>query len=355
MVFTLLVLEAAVRWFYAEEIDPVVLQRRLEVTSIRGLIEPSADAALLFELKPNSRQWFQGRWVRTSADGYRVSAMVAPATPATPTEPAAVRIAVLGDSTSFGWGVAYEETYAERYRERMEALSGKRIEMRNYSVPAYNAAQELRVFQLEVAAYRPDLILLHHDHNDTDPTTQMMGTLYMPVEYGDNPLGSALVKWAVRRLRQERSRQTNLATSTGNRRIGGYVVSGPLYDGHLEARRRLVEEASALEIPVVAVIFNAFVTRDEHWRTNEHYTELHRKLADRLAGMGYYVLDLYPHVQELLRRRGWANLGPLWNSPEDGHPNAEGHQFIADTLVDYTLETAPLGAVFGIDDHARAG
>lgn len=84
----------------------------------------------------------------------------------------------------------------------MERLTAARIEVRHYSVPGYNAQQELRMFQTRIKPYRPDCIILHRDHNDAEPTAKLMGAASMPVEYGDNPLRSALLKWSVRRLRQ---------------------------------------------------------------------------------------------------------------------------------------------------------
>ena len=69
--------------------------------------------------------------------------------------------------------------------------------------------------------------------------------------------------------------------------------------------------------------------------------------------MGYRVLDLYPLYQAVLRQRGWADLSPWWRSvkPLDGHPNAEGHRFIAQRLLDYILADAELSATLGM----RAG
>jgi len=348
LALTLSGLEIGVRWFFPDEVDPDVLQEQLQGSSVRALVEPSTDPALFFELKPSLRVWAQGTWMITSPDRFRISPPKPRAASATSEAPR-YRIAIVGDSTSFGWGVSYDDTYPERYRRRLAEIASAPIELRNYSVPAYNALQELRTFETKIRAYRPDLLIVHHDHNDADPTSKMMGDAYMPVEYGDNLLHSALIKWSVRRLRQLRNEGARSVEETGHRRVGGYLAGGPLYQAQLDARRALAGEATTLGIPVIAVIFNAFVSRDPSYERSKVYTELHANLATKLAAMGYHVLDLYPRYQTLLTQRGWPNLMPLWLSPTDGHPNVQGHQFIADELVSFTLKDPRLAAVFGIE------
>jgi hypothetical protein len=341
---TFLILELFVRLFFLHEVDPSILRRRVAATSVRNLLRPSADPVLFTELKPGLEQLFHGCMVVTGPDGYRI-ASAAPETAAS--LPAArLRIAVLGDSSSFGWGVNYDETYAELYRVQMEKLSGIPIELRNYSVPSYNAQQELRMFQTRVKSFHPDLIVVHHDHNDSEPTTKALGTNYMPPEYGDNVLRSALIKWGMRRMRRFQMTRDYNSGKDGNRTVDGQFVAGPLYEAHLEARRKLVSEAAALHIPVVIVLFNAFARRDPQYETSEYYVALHRDLAARLEGMGYHVLDLYPRYQEVMRERGWPHLVNWWVTPEDAHPSPAAHQFIADRLVDYTRADRELSAVF---------
>ncbi len=341
---TLLALEICVRTYFVQEVDPGVLRRRLLGTSVRVLLQPSPDPVLFSELKPGLRQRFRGRWVITGPDGYRVANAVSGTAPISPA--AKLRIAVLGDSSSFGWGVDYNETYPEVYRLQLEKLAGISIELRNYSVPTYNSRQELRLFQTRVKSFQPDLILVHHDHNDSESVTKEMGTNYMPAEYGDNPVGSALIKWGIRRFRWLRMNWARYSERYGNRTLDGYFVSGPLYEAHLDALRTLVSEANALRIPVVIVLFNAFARRDPHYETSEYYVTLHRNFATRLEGMGYHVLDLYPRYQEVMRERGWRNLVNWWLAPDDGHPSVAAHQFIADSLVDYTRSDPRLASVF---------
>jgi hypothetical protein len=346
LAFSLAAMEVWVRIQFHDEIDTPALRERLARQSIRSVIEPSPDPITYFELRPNLRTGFGGALVVTGPERYRISA--APA--ATVGAPAQVRIAVIGDSTSFGWGVAYEDSYPERFRQAVERASGRSVELRNFSVPAYNALQEFRAFETKVVPWRPHLLVVHHDHNDADAAVKTMSVDYMPAEYGDNALHSALLKFTLRRLRRMRNDTTRATAASGNRMVGGYVAAGPLYDAQLASRRAVVERARALGMPVVIVLFNAVVTRDEHWERSEVYTALHRDLAAKLSAMGYHVLDLYPLYQQALAERGWANMRPWWRSvkPVDAHPNADGHRFLAERLVEYALADAELSAALGL-------
>jgi lysophospholipase L1-like esterase len=82
------------------------------------------------------------------------------------------RIVVLGDSVTFGYGVAEDETYPKR----LEALLARRAprsraEVLNFGVGGYNAYNEAMLFADLGPAYEPDLVLVQFCINDlNDPT-----------------------------------------------------------------------------------------------------------------------------------------------------------------------------------------
>ena len=113
-------------------------------------------------------------------------------------------------------------------------------------------------------------------------------------------------------------------------------------------QQSLVLEAQSLNIPAIIIIFDAFIQADKNWPENQHYVMLHKDLTVSLEEMGFYVLDLYPHYQTKMQAMNWDRLSPWWVSmdPVDGHPNPEGHQFIADTLVEFINQHSELAGIF---------
>jgi len=98
--------------------------------------------------------------VSTNPDGLRTDLSRA-------RSPGRFRVAVLGDSTVFGWGVGQSETVADGIAEGLRHLSGG-VEVINAGQPGYSSVQASRLFSNVVSAYQPDLTLLFlplHDHN----------------------------------------------------------------------------------------------------------------------------------------------------------------------------------------------
>jgi lysophospholipase L1-like esterase len=335
--------EMAVRVFFKDQVDTQRLRARLGANSIAVIVTNSDDPVLEFELIPGRTCEFKGARVTISAEGCRRSSLSGT------NPPPAVRVAVLGDSTAFGWGVEYEASFPEVFRQRLEALSGKVIELRNYAVPAYNSEQESRLWtQRVLPSYSPDLLILSYDHNDPEPAlSPLLGAL--PAEYGDNPFHCMLGKYVLRKARERWIRLRAFGVKRHKfvkNMVGYFIVSGPLYDRHLEALRQIANEARKRGIPVVAVVHNPFAVFNPQFESSPDYVLLNQRISTNLSAMGFQVLDLFPRYQEKMQKDGLANLTGSWLSPQDCHPNPAGHEFIAECLVQCVTNTPALLHVF---------
>ncbi len=99
--------------------------------------------------------------VTTNADGLRTSV---------PRERRAgvARVAVMGDSTTFGWGVDDGGTVADGVQQALDADGGPAVEVLNAGQPGYTTTQMAAFFDAVVRHYRPDLVVVFlplHDHN----------------------------------------------------------------------------------------------------------------------------------------------------------------------------------------------
>jgi lysophospholipase L1-like esterase len=334
--------EVYVRLLRHDLVDTTVLRERLAANSIAPIVQPSSVAGLFYELKPNLSIRFQASNVVTSAGGVRIDSN--PARTAERDE--AARIAVLGDSTPFGWGVDYAQSYPELVRSRLEAALGRAIDLRNYSVPGYNSEQEQATFLQRVLLHKPDLVIVHHDPNDSEPVGLgfAMAPDFIAPEYGDNLLSSALVKLILRSVRIRQNQRSFATEESPPTLINGYAVSGALYDRHLAALESLASLASTLHIPVVTILFNARVTADEQYQRSEIYQSLHRRPQEQFERMGMRVIDLFPFYQDRMRDNGWRDLTPVWRSPSDAHPSPAGHRLIADAVTNYVLHQPTLAS-----------
>ncbi len=335
--------EIAVRIFFSHETDTGYLAAELRSRSIKVLTTPSRDPGLFYTLKPYLDIVAHGVRIRTNGEGFRIQSR------RSEEKREGFRIAVLGDSTSFGWKVSYEESYPAIFAAMLEQHLSRPVILENYSVPGYNSRQEVHLFESRIMADPPDLIILHHDPNDADPAGDFQPPDYLHPEYGNNPLHSALFKFILRRCRISANERKREYDHSRHEHVNGHVVSGPLYERHLQALRRLKTLADARSVPIIAVLYSSEIQRDENFESGEHYTLLHRKIEEKLNPMGYHILDLFPLYQEEMSRRNWSDLAPWWISPEppvDRHPNPAGHRFIAEQLYSRALSIPDVRRLF---------
>jgi lysophospholipase L1-like esterase len=81
-------------------------------------------------------------------------------------EQGAYRIAVVGDSTSFGWKVRRQEGFPKILEKMLNEQKTGKFEVINFSVPGYNAAIENELIKARVARFNPDMILWVFCGND---------------------------------------------------------------------------------------------------------------------------------------------------------------------------------------------
>jgi len=77
-------------------------------------------------------------------------------------QPGVFRIALLGDSIAWGWGVDDGQSFPDQ----LEDLLGSGVEVINLAVPGYGTDQQLWILEREGRRYRPDLVLVCFVLND---------------------------------------------------------------------------------------------------------------------------------------------------------------------------------------------
>lgn len=82
--------------------------------------------------------------------------------------PGGLRIALIGDSIAFGFGVPFAQTLGERLAERLRQRLARPVEVLNFGVNGYNARQQLAVLERYALPHGPDIVLLLPCNNDDD-------------------------------------------------------------------------------------------------------------------------------------------------------------------------------------------
>ncbi|MCS6771339.1 MAG: SGNH/GDSL hydrolase family protein [Kiritimatiellae bacterium] len=126
------------------------------------IIEPSYNARLVYELKPNLDMLFGHRTLRTNSDGMRDDRDYSTEKPQ-----GVIRIFGIGDSGMFGWGVHQNQEYMAVLRSNLQARAdGHRYEVMHAAVPGYNTQLEVESLRAKGLKYKPDIVIVGWCDND---------------------------------------------------------------------------------------------------------------------------------------------------------------------------------------------
>jgi lysophospholipase L1-like esterase len=110
---------------------------------------------------PNQLGWLDDGLATINSLGLRGT------TPETPKPAGSIRVLAIGDSTTFGWGVGDQETYcAELERLLRHEFPGRRIEVINGGVAAYDLRHDARLLKYFAPRLQPDIVLVGLYWND---------------------------------------------------------------------------------------------------------------------------------------------------------------------------------------------
>lgn len=284
------------------------------------MLRPSPNPRLVYELKPGLDVRFEQADVRTSAAGYREAAH--------PTvKPVGVlRVLGIGDSTMFGWGVAEDERYLDRLEARLAAeRPGPTWQTIVTAVPGYNLVMEIESLFERGLGYEPDLIVYGWNPNDIClpnfllPKKEVWRLDSFVVEYAGGLASRAVGLRPRERATDARCYDDDLPER--HRALGGR-------EPFREALDRLARLGRETSIPIVVV-------------------------ADYEADfVGYTAMELPPPLLYVEPPR--TPRDGLVLSRRDPHPNARGHDLVADSLYE-SLARAGIWSELEMNLTARQG
>jgi lysophospholipase L1-like esterase len=287
-------------WRYAESLPPVEL---------RALI-PSTDPELRVEFNPGYR-----------SDTFSVNALgMADEEVLEQRTPGVTRIAIFGDSISANFQLAPRSvifpTVLETELNHRAALRGskQRFETLNFGVNSYSILESLRVAQLRLPRFQPDIVIIQLCLNDAVPSA-------LEGEIGHPTMRLKSFDFVVRRLDRHRFK--------------AYEQVDAHYDeqGWENWSRALSGFAELTEgRPSVAVLFPFL---DSAGYLEWDYGRLHEGIAQRAKEAPLALLDL---------RSDFAKAGLIFDDPDGDpiHPTPEGHRLAANRIIEKLIAMGAL-------------
>jgi lysophospholipase L1-like esterase len=296
-----------------------------------------ADPVLFWKLKPSIDQKPDAPgYMRTNSMGFRDVEFPA-AKPA-----GAYRIFTLGDSCTFGDGVANDESYA-KVTERLlrERFPGRPIEVINAGCPGYTSYQALRLLEGKLLALEPDAITVYVGINDGFQVRS--GT--SDVERGRK---SARV-WATRRMLSHSrfyqmfeylvlrfiARQGPSPEEFGNELIKPYRGEIPVRVEREDFLRNMTSMKNLCKDRGMTMVMLTSPSRGD---------------AESQNGSNFFIRDvskyeLIPYIDLFDAMKPAQQAGTELYDEDGGHPNKAGHQLIGRILADwFTVHVFAAGA-----------
>lgn len=279
------------------------------------LKRPVPNPKLSFAHQPNGHAFLMGVDVQINSQGLRDYEFSL-------SKPAGVyRIMLLGDSTTFGWGVPLKDTTAKILERNLNAqhIPGyDHVEVLNAGVGNYDTVQEVTYYETRGRAFHPDLVVLVYFINDPEP---------VPVERKGFLVDSSyLIAFSVNRF-------DGVLRRIGTRPDWNRYYSS-LYDdnrpGFQACRSALIDLASTTQRENTKLL--VAILPELHQINNSYpFTAAHQKIKDVLAAEHAPVLDLI----DGLRNHGQEST--LWVTPLDDHPNGKANALVAAQIQDWIL------------------
>ena len=307
IIVTLLVVEIFIR-----SVDLLGVSLFEEVT--RYVIDLEHDEELVYKHRAGLDTVYQGVAFRTNEIGLRDRPIPEPTSDV-------LRVLVLGDSVTLGWGVPMEETFSAQLESELEERLGRPVRTINSGVSGYNTEQELTFLRRHVDSMAPDLVILLYVENDVEPQAENMLDMQ---RLWENPPGAnaTLLRWS------------------WLYRIIYYVVPDIIgspavpqeddrsgWERSMLALAEVYQETAKHDIEFSAFLFR-FLPDDV---TDALYADISRIADDQ----GFPFFDTLSWFKDI-------HIRSLINSFIDSHPNARGHQIIAKGIARSLEESGTL-------------
>jgi lysophospholipase L1-like esterase len=280
------------------------------------LKQPAADPQLSFVHVPNRSAFLMGVPVSINSQGLRDAEY------SHVKSPDVYRILMLGDSTTFGWGVRQEDTSAKFLERKLNTRlppGYNKVEVINAGVGNYDTVQEVTYYETRGRALHPDLVILVFFINDPEP---------VPVEKKGFLIDRSYL------LAFFTNRFDGILRFVGMRPYWKEYYAS-LYDddkpGFQACKKALGSLAQSTENDGARVL--VAILPELHQINGDTYPfkAAHQKMKDVLAANHVPVVDLIDGLKDHVPE------SELWVAPKDDHPDAKANDLISTQLQRWVL------------------
>lgn len=320
---------------------------RLPAFALPNLVRPTTDPDIPYRLRPSIKGRFGHHQIVTNSFGMR-GAEIDKVKP-----PGVIRLGGLGDSTLFGWGVAYEKSTLPILAGLLEEKTGRKVEIANLAAPGYNTAVEVATYRKLLRPFSPDVVVMMVIANDFGYPTIMVAPddLWAPdrsylaerlVAYcrlnwpaAPDPARKVFTNRDISGKDKEAKGAKESGEATGDKglmeaRVRDYYAKTLGFEralGYIGELGEMVKADGATGV----VIYHANGMVAGEKKTYDPHAPQVAKAAERAGMIGIDMTPIY--IGYLARQPTGAMKDHLWAGVRDAHPNETAHQMMATEIV----------------------
>lgn len=299
---------------------PLTLKAKL-ILGLVGVIGSALLLEVMFRLfvsAKRERSWNDRPYAYILPSGAQTLQDAEPA----PKEPGTFRIAVVGDSFTFGPNMQLVDTFPKKLEHMLNQNVGSpRTQVLNRGVNGSSTENEVEIVR-KVLQERPDVLVLQITLNDAEPHI-------LSDEERKELFGAPWLRWRIfsawRSLGFIASRFHNSQTVRRYIDYHSRFFRDPASRERFEISiRRISHQAQGAGVPLVALVFPLF-----DFPINDHYpfAETHSIINEILARNGVKAIDLRAAYSRIPPERLQVIPGV------DNHPNEIAHRIAAERLL----------------------
>ncbi len=300
--------------------------------AVAGLLGEFATRLVFDELTstPNMQTWFGHRWKTEHVSYNSLRFREGEISPKSSLEKP--RIAVMGDSFTFGQGIAEDDRYTNILGRRL-AESGTNAEVLNFGWAGGNSADQVLQLEKFVLPSEPDFIILQWLPNDFEDSTLRWAPANKPLLGGSKLHVYLTVHSALYFLLDNQLKNLQVALNSG---LNPYTESllGPFADTDSEAYAAaikpaddLLDDLNSTGIPYLVILY-PMLTPAMH--DDYPFEIVHQAMLERCELAQAVCVDMKP---EFLALGDDFDYSSLWVNQFDPHPGEAANILVADILL----------------------
>lgn len=291
--------------------------------SDRGMLQKSLNPLISYELTPNFKGVYAGSYVSINSQGMRDFEY------STNKSDDTFRIIILGDSFTFGEGVAQDSNYPTLLEKKLNSyIYKKKYEVLNFGVSGYNTIQEAELLKNKSLKYNPDLVIVGYFIDDVEET-KSFGRKPLQIK---RTLLLRLYEFIIEHFYFAKYIQFRLSDLTSKIGIvlfpeyGTYFSS--LYNNsslnYVKTKKEFEKMANLTErenIKILVVIFPVMTNLNDAYP----YFSMHNQIIEECMNNNFHILDLFPYFKGKDVRDSIIGV-------YDAHPNEDSYKIAAEAI-----------------------